>query len=464
MAFYFGQFNEFGDSVTIGDPVVEAVARAINLGPYVGKIYQAMGAPMATLTEKAFKVYNRTKTSRGGAIDANWDNSATTDLAVGDDALKGITVGHVLKIGTEVVIVKSVDRTNGQIDVHKRGDGGSSAAAHTSGDTFKVIGFAGSDTDLKNVESVNEATEEWENYVQTVFETIDWTKHAELVRKGLDSGNAILVLVREAEIRIAEILASMAVNGVKAKATGSTERYMSAGLLAQLNDSSNRGARRYNANGVLTEAKFKASLKAMFDAGGNGNTILCSPTSKDYIDAFLGSCSAVQLTDAKGNHTAGGLYVNAYDYQGNRLGIMIDSDMPDDQIAIVNLGKCKKGWLDKDGLRMVDEPSQSSRESRKSIQGSVGFLVEDVGTDHQLIYGITGGSTERVTAVSMSGQPIATYQQITVNADADVPAAAAANIGLRVLIGTAWTGGTKITAAVKGEVWASNGAAWVKQS
>ena len=44
MAFAFGQFNEFSDSVTIRDSVIEAVARAINLGPFVGRFYQAMGA------------------------------------------------------------------------------------------------------------------------------------------------------------------------------------------------------------------------------------------------------------------------------------------------------------------------------------------------------------------------------------------------------------------------------------
>jgi len=124
---------------------------------------------------------------------------------------------------------------------------------------------------------------------------------------------------------------------------------------------------------------------------------------------------------------------------------------------------------------MVDEPTQSSREKRKSIQGSVGFLIEDVGADHTLLYGITGGSSDRVHKVSMAGSvdvnavgsvtsPVATYSQIIVNSDDDVPTAAAANIGLRVKIGTAWTSGTKIATAVKDEIWASNGSAWVKQA
>lgn len=396
MAFNFGQFNEFSDSVTFKDPVVEAVAKAIQLGPFTGKFYEAMGAPAVTIATKEFKIYSRTQTSRNGAIDANWDNDDTTGLGVSDDALKGLTIGHVLDIGGEVVIISAINRTNGTISVHKRGDGGTTAAAHTSGATFDVIGFAGADADLKNVESVTEQTTSWSNFVQTVFETIDWLKHGELVRQGLDSANAIQLLVREAEIRIARLLSAMAIRGVKAQATVSGGRYMSAGLLAQLADVANRGARRYNVNGALTEAKFMAALKDMFDAGGTANTVWCSPTVKAYINAFLGANSSVALTDSKSNHTAGGLYVDSYNYEGAILNVRVDSDMPNDRIAVVNQGKCKKGWLADDGLRMVDEPTQSSREKRKSIQGSLGFLIEDVGADHTLLYGITGGSTERI--------------------------------------------------------------------
>lgn len=396
MSFNFGQFNEFSDSVTFKQPVVEAVARAIQLGPFTGKFYEAMGAPAVTIATKEFKIYSRTQTSRNGAIDANWDNDDVSGLGVTDDALKGLTIGHVLDIEGEVVIISSIDRTNGTISVHKRGDGGTTAAAHTSGATFDVIGFAGSDADLKNVESANEQTKEWSNYVQTVFETIDWLKHGELTRQGLDSANAVQLLVREAEIRVARLLSAMAIRGVKAQATSGGGRYMSAGLLAQIGDVTNRGARRYNVNGVLTEAKFIAALKDMFDAGGSANTIWVSPTVKPYINAFLGANSSVALTDSKSNHTAGGIYVDSYNYEGAILQVRVDADMPNDRIAVVNQAKCKKGWLADDGLRMTDEPALSTREFRKAIQGSLGFLIEDVGSDHTLLYGITGGSTERV--------------------------------------------------------------------
>lgn len=421
MAFAFGQFNEFSDSVTLGNPIVEAVARAIQLGPFAGKFYEAMGAPAASLTQKEFKIYNRSKTSRNGAIDAAWDNDDTSGLGVSDDALKGLTIGHVLDIGGEVVIISSIDRSAGTIGVHKRGDGDTSAAAHDSGTTFEVIGFAGNDTDLKNVEAMSESTSDWSNYVQTVFEAIEWTKHAELVRQGHSPSNATELLIEEAQVRIAELLSRMSIRGVKAKATSSNGRYMSAGLLAQLADVTNRGAMTYNVAGLLTEAKFKAALKNRFDSGSTVNTIWVSPTVKPYINAFIGADSSVALVDSKSNHTAGGVYVDQYNYEGALLKVRVDSDMPNDRIAIVNQSKCKKGWLANDGLRLVDEPSLSSREMRKSLQGSLGFLIEDVGSDHLLLTGITGGSTERVSKVSVINAKLDVDANITNTGDNPVP-------------------------------------------
>ncbi|MCD8295005.1 MAG: DUF5309 domain-containing protein, partial [Clostridia bacterium] len=367
-------------------------------------------------------IYSRTLTSRNGAIEEDWDDSSTEDLSVSSEALAGLTIGHVLDIGGEVVIVKGVDRAAGTISVHQRGEGDTAVASHAAGDAFDVIGFAGDDADLKNVESVTESTREWSNYVQTVFETIDWLKHGELVRQGLDSANAVQVLVREAEIRVARMLSAMAIRGVKAQGTSSGGRYMSAGLLAQLGDVDNRGARRFDVAGDLTEAKFTAALKDLFDAGGSADTVWVSPTVKAYINAFIGADSSVALVDQKSNHTAGGIYVDSYNYEGAILKVRVDSDMPSDRIAVVNQGKCKKGWLADDGLRMVDEPTLSSREKRKSIQGSIGFLVEDVGSDHTLLYGITGGTVDRVykaQIVNSVDEPVYSQEVVSGEESAD---------------------------------------------
>jgi len=479
MAFEFGQFDYFSDPVTIKDPTIMAVAKAIQPGPYCGVLFQAMSAPEIALKTKEFDIYSRSDNLRDGVLGASsWDNDDVTGLSVSASAAKSLTVGHVLKIEDEYVIVKSVDRENNTIAVWSRGAGGTTAAAHDAATPFKVVSYAGADVDLKNVTGVYNQTSVYHNYIHTVFEVMDWAKHAALVGKGLSDANATITVFSETMTNLSRILARSAIYGRKQKATSSSERWMSAGLLQQLTDT-NSGARtvlQYNASGPISDAKIKAALKEVFDRGGQPDTILCSTTNKAFLNNLLGACNIQEImTSDRNQHTAGGIYVNAYDYEGHKLNIMVDQDIPDDMIPIVRIGSCKKQWLVDDGLTVKDEPGKSSREFRKSFQGSLGYIVENVGLDHTLITGVNGGPTEKVHKIQIQGvgdgvnlpvaapAPIPTYQQITVHADADVPAAAAANIGLRVLIGTAWTSGTQITTAVKNEVWASNGSAWVKQ-
>ncbi|MBE6370783.1 MAG: hypothetical protein E7055_01750 [Lentisphaerae bacterium] len=473
MAFEFGQFNFFSD------PVIMGVAKAIQPGPYCGVFYQAMSAPVTALTTKEFEIYSREDNLRDGVLGASsWDDDDTTGLSVSAAAAKGLTIGHVLKIENEYVIVKAVDRSTNTISVWTRGAGGTTAAAHDAATPFKVVSFAGDDVDLKLVESANNTTTKYTNFIHTVFEVMEWTKHAELVGKGLDPANATVVLYSEHMTNVSRLLARSAIYGRKQRAESAAGRWMSAGLLQQLSDT-NGGTRtvlKYNAAGAITDAKIKAALKEVFDRGGQPDTILCSTTNKAFLNNLLGACNIDEvMTSDRNQHTAGGIYANAYDYEGRKLNIVVDQDIPDDIIPIVKLSSCKKQWLTNDGLAVKDEPAGSSRESRKSIQGSLGYLIEDVGRDHTYLYGVDGGPSEKVHKIQIqgvgdgvslpvaAGNPIPTYQQITVHADADVPAAAAANIGLRVLIGTAWTSGTKITTAVKDEVWASNGSAWIKQ-
>jgi hypothetical protein len=407
MAFEFGQYNEFSDSVTISSPTIMAIAKAIELGHFVGQFFQGMIAPQASIRTKAFKVFSRSQTSRDGVIGdgaaGGWDNNDVTGLKMTAAVLKGLTVGHVLQVADEVVIIKAVDRSANTIDVWARGAGSTTPAAHADQVAYKVIGFAGDDTDLKNVESMNETTNAYENYVQTIFEVIDWTKHGELVRQGMAAENATILLFREAEIRVARNLSRMAIWGVKQAPVVGGTRSMSSGLLQQLNDanSGNRNVFKYNAAGVLTETKLRAALKQVFDAGGSPDAIWVSPTVKGYINLFNMANASLVIGTNPDNKTAG-MHINAIDYEGAILAVRVDADIPNDKLAIVKQASCKKAWLEGDGLTQKDEPTQSSREMRKSLQGSLGFLIEDVGTDHTFVYGITGGPAERETKVSIT--------------------------------------------------------------
>jgi len=386
MAFNFGTHSQYDDASTIADPVIAVAAKAIQLPRNKGAFYQGMGAPQIGIDTIDFEVYSRSKTARAGTTGAWADGVATTNLPIDATSIKGLTVGHVLKIESEVVVVKSANKTANTIDVYARGAAGTTGAAHVNGTAYKVIGYAGKDTELKNVESVFESTGFYTNFVQTVFETLDWeTKGALLRRKGLGNNNIISILTQEASFRVAEMLATMAVLGEKQAGSKTGTPYMSAGLYSQLADDAGgtRPVLSYNAAGALTETKLRAALKELTKYG-TPTTIWASPTNKEVINTFNSSLS-IQIPRTE--HTAG-QYVDSYDYEGLVLEVKIDSDLDDTKLPIVNMNKCYKSWLKGDNLRLENEPKKSSREMRQSIQGSVGFLIEDVGYEHSYIYGI----------------------------------------------------------------------------
>lgn len=393
MAFAVGQVSDFSDTNSLPSNVISALAKGVNLPRFKGALYQAMGAPMVPITNKAYDVYSRSKTARSGIIGtaggSDWGSTvATTALPIPAGNLAGVTIGHVLKVDNEIMVVKAVNRSANTVDVFARGAAGTTAATHSTGAAFTVIGYAARDTDLKNIESFSEATLKCTNYVQTVFELLDWTKGAELERHGLASDNVLAILRQEAMFRTAETLSVMAIRGVKQLGTANVP-YMSSGLLASLEDTagSTRPVQLYNASSAaLDETKLCAALDQIF-AVGSPDTIVTSLGNANKFKTFSGAGKDVTIATDRMD-TGQGRFIDHYDYNGVRLNILIDTDMPSDKVAIVTMGSLKKGWLAGDMLTTKEEPTLSTRERRESIQGSVGFLVENVGYDHIEIYGL----------------------------------------------------------------------------
>ena len=391
MAFLLGQVTQFDDAVSILPVPIMVAARAVNLPANKGALYQAMQAPPQAITQQSFEIRGRTKTGLSGLVGngsgTGWtDGTTTTSLPVASAYLGPLTVGTVIKIEDEIVVVKDVDRSAYTIDVFERGAGSTTGAAHVDTTAYTVIGHAGRDIDLRNVESKAELTYSYTNYVQTLFETLDYTQFEQLIgRQALDPASHIALMRAEAMTRVSELLSVMAVKGVK-RAPAAAQPPLSAGVLEQLADTSS-GARpvlTYNSAGAFNETKLKSALETAFTYG-NPDTIWVSQTNKNIINGFN---QAIMISTDR-TDTGAGIHVDSYNYEGKILQVKVDADIPNDQIPIVTQRQLQKGFMAGDVIRFVDEPKASSREHRESIQGSVGFLVEGVGFDHILIYGIS---------------------------------------------------------------------------
>ncbi|MHA1972958.1 MAG: SU10 major capsid protein [Candidatus Hodarchaeales archaeon] len=385
MTFEIGTITEFDDATSIMDPEVITNAIAVPLASNQAVFWNLLAAPNEALSGKKFEIYGRNLTSLSGivgdGIGGGWNNSDTTGLAMLVAATNVLTVGSVIKVEDEIVVVSSVNRAAFTIDVFARGAGSTSAASHVDTTAFEVIGSAANDSDLKNVESMAEETHKYLNYVQTVFETIDYTKmEADLNRKGL-SDNQIALLKQEAINRVAVKLARMCLKGVKSNGSA-TVPYMTAGLYEQLLDTSSatRPVLEYDASSAtFTETILKAALEDAFEKG-NPDTILLSQKYKNIANGFNQSFINTDRQDRTAGYS-----VAQYEYEGKILSFVVDQDCEDTKIAILTIGQCKKSWLAVDLLRYEEEPALSSREHRDSLQGSVGIIVDGVGYDHLLI-------------------------------------------------------------------------------
>ena len=99
-----------------------------------------IGAPLTNLKyETAIKDETVFAGAIGDGAGAGWDATATTGLAI-SAALAGIITNYaVLKVGNELVVVKSVNRTANTVDVFKRGAGETTGAIHADTVVAQVL-------------------------------------------------------------------------------------------------------------------------------------------------------------------------------------------------------------------------------------------------------------------------------------------------------------------------------------
>lgn len=385
MAMDVGLHWHLDDSNSITDPVILGMAKTIELGAWEGKIWNMLNAPQEQVNDYRYELYDRSRTGLTGTIGdgsgTGWTDSATTDLPLPSATIGILTVGDVVLVEDEQVVVKSVDRTANTIDVWKRGYGSTTAAAHADTTACEIIGKATHDVDLKNVESFAEQTGKYTNYVQTIVETIDMTFTDEIqARKEFQQRPQ---LIEEALDRIFRRLSKSCILARQEVGTKSPQVPQStAGILHQLSDGGGvRTPLRYNASGESDPVSIlQSALVSIWDNGGNPDTILINPSNKRKFDPLMEQFIRMSRDEARVIGTDNG---TAFQFQGKTLPFVQDQDVPTDRIPIVTKRKLEKGWRVGDILRgPVKEPQNSSRELRFSMQGSFFINVRGVGVDH----------------------------------------------------------------------------------
>lgn len=383
-----GLHTTLTDTDSILDPEVIAITERITpaMANEFGKVWDLFTTRETPFLTDEYEIYTRNYTAPqvtlgtvGSGVDWN-STSDTTALPILSTTIDRITIGDILLVDSEIVVVSAVDRSGNTIDVYERGAGDTSGATHLTAAVAKIIGNAHIEG-TANAEAMAEQTGKLTNYCQLFEETIDLSKaDTDQARK---TGRTEPTLKAEAMERVMQDLARTAIFGVSRANTASIPG-MTRGLISHLYDVA--GALKTSVGGAFTEDALKDELDDVRAAGGTVNAIVLSINNKRIANGFTGS-DAVNSNRAD---RTGGQILDSYLADGHGvIPFVVDIDFPDDKVAVVNSRFMEKGWKTNDQLSFVPFTNVNPRERKELLSGKAGVAMQGVGRTHGLLYGIS---------------------------------------------------------------------------
>jgi hypothetical protein len=379
-----GLHTTLTDSTSISNPEILAIAESINplMAAEFGKVWDLFSTRSAPFATDEYQILTRAYTAPTFAYTASggdgWDSTSdTTTLAITD--VSNISVGDILLVGSEIVVVSVVNSTT-SVDVYERGAGDTTGAAHGASGTGKIIGNAHIEGTV-DARAMAETTGLLTNYCQIVEEVVDLSKEdSDQARK---IGMTAETLKREAMERVMRDLAQSSIYGVSRVGTAAIPA-MTRGFISHLVDVA--GGIKTAVSGAFTETTLKNILDDVREAGGSVNAIVLSVANKRIANGFTGADSVTTTRDSR----TGGQILDGYLADGfGVIPFVVDIDFPDDKVAVANTRFMSKGWKVNDQLRFVPETNVSSRERKETLQGKFGLAMEGVGKTHGILTSLT---------------------------------------------------------------------------
>ncbi len=384
-----GLHTTLDDANSILDPEVIAIADRITPAQAneFGKVWELFSTREKPFETEVYEVLTRNYTSpevSTGAITVDgseWNSASdTTALEITSATIDRITIGDILLVEDEIVVVSDVDRSGNTIDVYERGAGDTTGVQHTGTITCKIIGSAHIEG-TANATAMAETTGKVTNFTQLFQEVIDLSKaDSDQARK---TGRTEVNLKSEAMERVMQDLARAAIFGTARVDTASIPA-MTRGLISYLTDVA--GALTTAVGGAFTETVLKNELDTVRAAGGSVNAIVMSIANKRVANGFTGA-DAIQTT--RGDRE-GGQVLDAYIADGlGKIPFVVDIDWPDTKVALVNTRFMEKGWKINDQLSFTPYTNVNPREKKDLLAGKTGLSVSGIGRTHSILTGIT---------------------------------------------------------------------------
>lgn len=306
----------------------------------------------------------------GGKTGA-WDIDDVADLSISADLAGKITNYAVLKIEDELVVVKSVNRTDNTIEVFKRGHGGTTPATHADQTDALITGY-NYVVGVKDIES-RVIGEDFNSYyvAKNTAPAVSFTKEdLGINRKAYGEAGQLDYVNSQIDKMDKELLISLNKSLIyhAGEKPADGNPWMAVGLIAEALTNWNI----VTSFGAFTKSKLDVALTASRNKGGSADTIVCGAGVYDAIQNLAKDYGTIVNTPNRLNLILGDT-VKAIVTKVGTLVPVLDINFPDDKVVI-----CNSANLFRAPLVGFEAPWADRTVAQESTRNNQAFTVDSI--------------------------------------------------------------------------------------
>lgn len=325
-----------------------------------------------TLTTAAHSSYFR---ATGG-------NGSPADYTAADS----VTPGDIVRLwdanGSELAIVTAVTATTIDLD---RSQLGSTPVSHTTSCNITIIGTL-QPQGLTAVGASRTTTKSpLFNYTQIFEDSFRASSTQRSTRKYTANNDRARELAKIMDLMGVQLERTMIFGRKQKPAATVASQQGPAGAMGGIHSFVSSNV--YDKNGaVLTQTMIEDALQAAWEAGARSSHLFCNATQKRRINTFL---DPYKRTDYSDNRL--GTFVDAFDTDFGSVVVVLDRQMPTDEVLIIDASRIKFGPLNANesrAFRLTQRPVESQESELWQVSGEYTMEVR-LEKSHARIYDLS---------------------------------------------------------------------------
>lgn len=325
-----------------------------------------------TLTTAAHAAYFR---AAGG-------NGSPADYTAADSTAPGDIVRIWDANGSELAIVTAVTATTIDLD---RSQLGTTPVSHTTSANVTIIGTLQPQGTTTVGASRTTTKSPLFNYTQIFEDSFRASKTQGSTRKYTANNDRARELAKIMDLMGVQLERTMIFGQKQKPAATVASQQGPAGAMGGIH--SFLSSNVYDKNGaVLTQTMLEDALQDVWEAGARSSHLFCNATQKRRINTFL---DPYKRTDYSDNRL--GTFVDAFDTDFGSVVVVLDRQMPTDEVLIIDASRIKFGPLsgnESRAFRMTQRPVESQESELWQVSGEYTMEVR-LEKSHARIYDLS---------------------------------------------------------------------------